>query len=54
MILFLIDYIFLVIMIIVYFDYISSKVRLYLYQEQLDYIYVQAHVRIALILVIRG
>jgi hypothetical protein len=31
--LFLIDYIFLIIMIIVYFDYISSIVRLYLYSS---------------------
>jgi hypothetical protein len=33
MTLFLIDYIFLVIMIIVYFDYISSTIRLYLYSS---------------------
>jgi hypothetical protein len=37
MILFLIDYIFLVIMIIVYFDYISSTVRLYLYSSTCSY-----------------
>jgi hypothetical protein len=37
MTLFLIDYIFLVIMIIVYFDYISSIVRLYLYSSTCSY-----------------
>jgi hypothetical protein len=37
MILFLIDYIFLVIMIIVYIDYISSIVRLYLYSSTCSY-----------------
>jgi hypothetical protein len=37
MTLFLIDYIFLVIMIIVYFDYISSTVRLYLYSSTCSY-----------------
>jgi hypothetical protein len=37
MTLFLINYIFLVIMIIVYFDYISSTVRLYLYSSTCSY-----------------
>jgi hypothetical protein len=37
MTLFLIDYIFLFIMIIVYFDYISSIVRLYLYSSTCSY-----------------
>jgi hypothetical protein len=37
MTLFLIDYIFLVIMIIVYFDYISSTFRLYLYSSICSY-----------------
>jgi hypothetical protein len=37
MTLFLIDYIFLVIMIIVFFDYISSTVRLYLYSSTCSY-----------------
>jgi hypothetical protein len=37
MTLFLIDYIFLVIMIIIYFDYISSIVRLYLYSSTCSY-----------------
>jgi hypothetical protein len=37
MTLFLIDYILLVIMIIVYFDYISSIVRLYLYSSTCSY-----------------
>jgi hypothetical protein len=37
MTLFLIDYILLVIMIIVYFDYISSIVRLYLYSSICSY-----------------
>jgi hypothetical protein len=37
MTLFLINYIFLVIMIIIYFDYISSIVRLYLYSSTCSY-----------------
>jgi hypothetical protein len=37
MTLFLIDYMLLVIMIIVYFDYISSIVRLYLYSSTCSY-----------------
>jgi hypothetical protein len=37
MTLFLINYIFLVIMIIIYFDYISSTVRLYLYSSTCSY-----------------